>query len=599
MNQQNSSCGARTSFCSFGELLKTYRLKRGLLQREVGDTIKRGFRTVSNYERNTVMPSLENLKALIGMLNISSQDLKIIYKKTNNANIIKKIEELLSIQKKCPPNEYSINHETLGKLLRSYRLKRGFSQREVGDAIKRGFRAVSKYEHDIVSPPHRILDALVKMFDVSPQDLGVIYKKTNDKKPKGENVALGSIIEKARKGKGLSQKKVARMLNKSPRSVQFYERGLIKPNLETLNMLVKNLEIPPENIKRFMEHHFVKEPKIKMLGNLIKRARLKKNLTQEEVGGMIKKDKKTIQYYESDRWQPSQKSMHTFELLVEKLDISLQEINKSSKYASILQDFLKMNYMKAETLGQLIKLARYKKNLMQKELAARINLCVESLRSYEYDRLKPSQQTLKIIVQELSISPELVNRFLDYDIREYLDITSREIKDFSDRIGIKISDLELIINFFEWGDPSEAISELAPESYSNAARIIVSKIITGQNYNIKSRAYSKQSYQKRIPKDPTKRTAFISLLLQDYGYGANSTIVEHLKRKALNDYRSIFTQNKEKTLQILEDKIFQLNGSEPLLKETLQYVYSTLKEQSQVIPLNNAARYVTAVKVAE
>jgi len=185
------------------------------------------------------------------------------------------------------------------------------------------------------------------------------------------------------------------------------------------------------------------------------------------------------------------------------------------------------------------------------------------------------------------------------ELDKYLQPTEENLKNITHKLNIKVSDLESIVNFFG-GDSHKLLEEMLPESYNNYEHMVVDKMIEGQGANkTKDWKFSKNANYARFPKELTKRVAFVSSLLQQYNYNTDGAITERLKQKALENYKQLFAKNSEETLRMLEHKLEQLNGNEPLLKETLQYVYSTLKEQSQVIPLNNAARYVTAVKVAE
>lgn len=133
-------------------------------------------------------------------------------------------------------------------------------------------------------------------------------------------------LKKLRKEKGLTQQEVADLVHVDRVRITNWENGKREPNFENLSMLAcifdvsidfllsENLEVSKERYLKF------KKEKKKVFSERLKELRLKKGLTQTELGEKVGVKQNTFTNWENGKREPSYEKL---EKLADLLDVSL------------------------------------------------------------------------------------------------------------------------------------------------------------------------------------------------------------------------------------------------------------------------------------
>ena len=90
-----------------------------------------------------------------------------------------------------------MDQEKIGKLIAKLRKRKGLTQRELGEKVGVGFRAVSKWETGLTSPDISIINDLSKILEISADELlkGEITEKEEQKESHSKkNITIPIII---------------------------------------------------------------------------------------------------------------------------------------------------------------------------------------------------------------------------------------------------------------------------------------------------------------------------------------------------------------------------------------------------------------------
>ena len=91
-----------------------------------------------------------------------------------------------------------MDQEKIGKLIAKLRKSKGLTQRELGEMVGVGFRAVSKWETGLTSPDISIINDLSKILGISADELlkGEVKEKAvlQNKKIKNKNIIYTSVF---------------------------------------------------------------------------------------------------------------------------------------------------------------------------------------------------------------------------------------------------------------------------------------------------------------------------------------------------------------------------------------------------------------------
>ena len=85
-----------------------------------------------------------------------------------------------------------MDQEKIGKLIAKLRKSKGLTQRELGDMVGVGFRAVSKWETGLTSPDISIINDLSKILGISADEL--LKGETKEKLPSKNKKNILPII---------------------------------------------------------------------------------------------------------------------------------------------------------------------------------------------------------------------------------------------------------------------------------------------------------------------------------------------------------------------------------------------------------------------
>jgi transcriptional regulator with XRE-family HTH domain len=132
------------------------------------------------------------------------------------------------------PRSYPQVLLTIGDHLRKRRLDLGLLQREVATQVGVDTATVTNWELNRTIPELRFFPGIVRFLGYAPR---------------AEPLTLADRIHAARMIRGLSQRKVADMLNLDPGTIAKYERGLREPQGKQLDKILRFVQ-PDSGLER-------------------------------------------------------------------------------------------------------------------------------------------------------------------------------------------------------------------------------------------------------------------------------------------------------------------------------------------------------------
>ncbi|MGL5153119.1 MAG: helix-turn-helix domain-containing protein [Clostridium sp.] len=131
---------------SLGERIKTIRKNKNISQKEMSKLLGIPYSTYSNYENNNREPSVEILKTLCEVLEISNDTVLNLTEKINNTS-------------------------NIGVKIAKYRKSNGLTQKQLSSLIGKSEITVRKYENGDVQPPLNVIDKIAEALGVNTQEL--------------------------------------------------------------------------------------------------------------------------------------------------------------------------------------------------------------------------------------------------------------------------------------------------------------------------------------------------------------------------------------------------------------------------------------------
>ncbi len=241
---------------NLGERIRTLRKEKALSQPELAKIVGVSNGVISFWENDLNEPKASYLKVLADCFDISTDYLLGRTDDFGNVSVQSSVPQL---------SEESFDKKICGghEMLFSQRLKElrnecGLTQKELAKKLKTTDKSIWNYEKGIARPPIEIITAYADFFQVSTDyllgrtdDFGNVFVQSSvpqlsedsfDKKICGGNeMPFSQRLKELRNECGLTQKKIASIINVSQQCYSDYENGKTAPDLITLSRLANFL----------------------------------------------------------------------------------------------------------------------------------------------------------------------------------------------------------------------------------------------------------------------------------------------------------------------------------------------------------------------
>ena len=116
-------------------------------------------------------------------------------------------------------------------------------------------------------------------------------------------MTVSEKIQEARSKTGLTQQQLADAIGTTTQNISQYERGVRNPKIETLRKIADALGVP---VAEFLDEELTSMT----TGERIRKARLRADMTQEQLAALLGVDRATISKYESGIIDPPTSQMN-------------------------------------------------------------------------------------------------------------------------------------------------------------------------------------------------------------------------------------------------------------------------------------------------
>ncbi len=275
---------------TIGERIKTLRIASNLNQEEFGKQFGLVKSTVSLYENGKSTPDDETKKKICEKYNVS---MDWLYGLT--------VDSLLGTERSEENFDHTIAIMKFGEILRSLRLERNITQKDLAKRLSISPSTVGMYEQNRRFPDADILVKLSSIFDVSVDYLLGIERS---EKQEGIRMNLRKLREKA----GLSQAELGNLVGLKQTTISQYESGAREPNLDLTQKIADVLDVSLDELVRPLPLQVESNEK-EDLGQTIANLRKQNNLTQAELGAKLGVIKQTISSWENGVSSPSNETL--------------------------------------------------------------------------------------------------------------------------------------------------------------------------------------------------------------------------------------------------------------------------------------------------
>lgn len=118
--------------------------------------------------------------------------------------------------------------------------------------------------------------------------------------------SIGTKIKECRIKKGLTQKQLGDLIGVSPVMISQYETGIRKPKAETIN----KLSLALDSKELLMYNYVIHTNESNIIGTKIKECRIKKGLTQKQLGSLCDMTQQQIAQYENGKLIPKEETIN-------------------------------------------------------------------------------------------------------------------------------------------------------------------------------------------------------------------------------------------------------------------------------------------------
>ena len=218
---------------------------------------------------------------------------------------------------------------------------------------------------------------------------------------------LGNIIKTARENAGLSQRELAHLCNISNFCICKIEHEQIKsPSFGTLIALSQVLNLDLELLKEKAGYASLPISVDMTLSELIKNARLSKNICQQDLADLCNVSRQYVNLLENNPvHKPRLLSLVPFS---KHLGIELSLLIEKAGYSD---DYLKKN----ATLAELVCISRALVDLTQAQLAQKVGICRSRISDIETGLYKkPKLSTLEALSKSLDLDLAILKKKAGY-----------------------------------------------------------------------------------------------------------------------------------------------------------------------------------------
>ena len=183
---------------------------------------------------------------------------------------------------------------TVSEKIRDARSKAGLTQQQLADKIGVRHNSISSWENGVNSIS---IENLQKIADA----LGVPVAEFLDEEL--TTMTTGENIRNARKNAQLTQKALGELCGIAEPTIRRYESDKLHPKIQTLQKIADALGVP---ITEFLNEELTSMT----TGERIRKARLRADMTQEQLAALLGVDRATISKYESGIIDPPTSQMN-------------------------------------------------------------------------------------------------------------------------------------------------------------------------------------------------------------------------------------------------------------------------------------------------
>jgi len=229
---------------------------------------------------------------------------------------------------------------------------------------------------------------------------------------------LGNNIVKLRKERGITQKQLAEMIGKTPQGLLQIEKGMVNPKAETLEKIIKALDISPNHLYGGSQFHQI-NIQLPIARNL-RKYREEAELSIQDFAHMLKITPVELQDLEKGKLIPSRDLMIEF---CQTLNINESELTKADDFSRSTEEV------------ELLELIE-NRNLVVNGTLSILNQH-DPIEKPIYDSVT-GKETLEIITPYDQAKEALLHEFQKITLDELLDLyrhfADGKISSFLDRI---------------------------------------------------------------------------------------------------------------------------------------------------------------------
>lgn len=218
---------------NYGQKLRYERELRGWTRDELAEMLGVYKTYIGRWEREETLPSYPDQQRLCELFGKTAQELGIS-----------------DAPDQCPPYYRLTGNETdlFGLMLKHEREARGWSQAGLAFALKVPYSNISRWERGKTLPAHDYWQKLTELFGKTVQELGLVSNVPEREAIAGSPPNYGQRLRHLRKLKAWDQKRLAKEVGTTPRSIVRWERGETLPELRFQQRLCELFGKDPEEL---------------------------------------------------------------------------------------------------------------------------------------------------------------------------------------------------------------------------------------------------------------------------------------------------------------------------------------------------------------